>query len=127
MRIVFVLIFLTLTGCNKHSSQPSSLVGNWRLSSFIQSVMGNGSWQAADSLNPKYIQFNADGTLTFSASDQADFNSASRYQVTSDTTMIFYEEYGTTPIKFLTDTVLTMYPGCMEECVDRYTRSDNIK
>lgn len=62
--------------------------------------MGNGSWQAADSLNPKYIQFNADGTLTFSASDQADFNSASRYQVTSDTTMIFYEEYGTTPIKF---------------------------
>ncbi len=49
------------------------------------------------------------------------YNNADRYQVTGDSTLTFFETNGTTPATyFISDTLLTINPGCIEGCAEKF-------
>ena len=118
--IVITSILLSLVACKKDITQFSNgnIVGKWKLSESRNDI-GNGimNWQPADSLNPSYLEFKEDGTLTI-----LPYNvySADHFQVTSDSTIIFMR--GSEKFNrgyHYTKSLLHLYGGCIETCEER--------
>lgn len=118
MVVMAVSLFMD---CNKNSQQGSGIVGKWKLSAIYIQTSGPGSWHSTDSLPPSFIEFNRDGTLTMSSYVSNLYNNADRYLVTGDSTLTFFETNGTTPATFfISDTLLTINPGCIEGCAEKF-------
>ncbi len=123
MRKILVLgmVFWSFLACNKDSQDISGIVGKWKLSAIFIQTSGPGNWHSTDSLPASFIQFNKDGTLTMSPYVSYLYNNADRYQVTGDSTFTFFEANGTTPATyFISDTLLTINPGCIEGCAEKF-------
>ncbi|HEY5369642.1 MAG TPA: hypothetical protein VIJ75_11690 [Hanamia sp.] len=81
-----VFVWTALSACKKEV-QDNQFVGKWQLTaSLADPGDGSGRWQSADPTNPQYIEFRADSTLAYYPSGP--YNSF-RFEVTSDSTMIF--------------------------------------
>lgn len=122
MKKVFliVIVFFAVTGCEKSARvSNNSLIGKWKLSeSHADPGNGSGTWQLADPLNPSYLEFKNDGTLVFSPYN---IYNSDRYQVTSDSTMIFFRGSESFNFRYtFSKTTLSLYPPCIEACGSRY-------
>jgi hypothetical protein len=119
--ILLTVILFSLVACKKTVTQNSnsSIVGKWRLSEYLADPGdGSGTWHSAASLNPSYLEFKEDGTLSVSPYS---VNSWDHFQVTSDSTIILFRgsDQFTRGYHFST-TLLTLSGGCTEACEERY-------
>lgn len=118
--ILLAIVVFSVTACKKNArSENSSIVGKWKLSeSLADPGDGSGTWQAADPLHPRYLEFKKDGTLSISPNN---IYNADHYQLTSDSTMIFLRGAENFPFRYhFSETILILYPPCDEPCGEKY-------
>jgi hypothetical protein len=119
--ILVAAVLCSLVACKKAVTQfsNSSIVGKWKLSEYLADPGdGSGTWHSAASLDPSYLEFKEDGTLSVSPYS---VYSCDHFQVTSDSTIIFFRGSE----KFdrwyhFSKTLLTLSGGCIEACGGRY-------
>ncbi len=119
--ILLTAILFSSVACNKTATQigNKNIIGKWKLSeTLLDPGNGSGTWNTADSQNPSYLEFKADGTLV---STPYSVNSSDHFQLTSDSTVIFFRGsdqfiYG----YHFSNTLLTLYGPCIEACGERY-------
>ena len=118
------LISLSILACGKKNTaaaENEGIVGKWKLTeSLADPGDGSGKWQPADPAHPSYLEFRSDGTL-ISTPTGLPSNGADRYQLLSDSTVLFYN--GTFSIREsynLTKTTLSITPPCFEACGMHY-------
>ena len=120
--ILVAAVLFSLVACKKTATQfsNSSIVGKWKLSEY-QADPGDGSetWHSTASLNPSYLEFKEDGTLSVSPYSLSSWD---HFQVTSDSTIIFFRGSDQfTRAYHFSKTLLSLYNrGCIEACGERY-------
>jgi hypothetical protein len=119
--ILLTVILFSLGACKKTVTQNynSSIVGKLRLSEYLADRGdGSGTWHLAASLNPSYLEFKEDGTLSVSLYS---VNSWDHFQVTSDSTIILFRGSDQFTRKYhFSTTLLTLSGSCIEVCEERY-------
>src|SRR5450432_3061239 len=88
--VLLTAILFSLVACNKTATQTinRSIIGKWKLSEYLADPGdGSGAWHPVDSSNPSYLEFKKDGTLSVSPYF---VNSWDHFQLTSDSTIIFF-------------------------------------
>src|SRR5277367_408039 len=88
--ILLTAIIFSSVACWKTETQigNKSIIGKWELSeNLLDPGDGSGTWHPVDSSNPSYLEFKADGTLV---STPYSANSWEHFQLTSDSTVIFF-------------------------------------
>jgi len=111
------ILMLSIMACRKRSAtvENESIVGKWKLTeSLADPGDGSGKWQPADPAHPSFIEFKADGSLSDTPVSPY---AASRYKVTSDSTLLFYRAADTLQERYhFEKTRLTIIPPCYEAC-----------
>lgn len=120
MKRVLLLVFVAFafSACKKEV-RDTDLIGKWKLTEYLADPGdGSGTWQPAP--NSQFIEFVKDGTLIFSPTGQYD---SKRYNVTSDSTMIFSGDSYDYPMRYnLSGNLLTLKPQCIEACGMKYIK-----
>ncbi|MFI5153536.1 MAG: hypothetical protein ACHQET_09400 [Chitinophagales bacterium] len=122
MKYVFFIVAILCFSASCKKTAPvinNSIIGKWRLAAALSDPGDvSGKWIPTNPYNPKYLQFNPDGTLTNIPAAAYDWD---HYRITSDTTIIFYRgtlsfnmEYEFAP------SLLTINPLCIEPCGLKY-------
>jgi hypothetical protein len=116
--LILVLVVSVFSACKKEI-QDNDLTGKWKLTEYLADPGdGSGTWRPAS--NSQFIEFLEDGTLIFSPSGQYD---SKRYNVTSDSTIIFSGGPYDSPIRYnLSGNMLTLNPQCIERCGMKYVK-----
>jgi hypothetical protein len=118
---LFATVLFSVAACERTTPVGNnSLIGKWKLSeSLADPGDGSGTWQLADPLHPSHLEFKNDGTLSFSPYD---IYNSDRYQVTSDSTMVFFRGSESFNMRYnFSKTILSLYAPCIEACGSRYT------
>jgi hypothetical protein len=119
-RVLFLVCSLwSLSACNKNDELGHQVYGKWMLSqTFIETDMPDGKWLPADTSHPTYVIFYGNGSLTMTPDN---IYSANHYKITGDSSMVFIQQWGNVSAKYIvTDTLLTIFPFCMEPCGQKY-------
>ena len=114
--MIFAVSTILLSfGCQKATN--SSIVGRWVLTDYLADPgNGSGTWQKADSRNPKYIEFTASGEY-IPHDTTGNYN---RYEILGDSAIRFTRTIPPTRQETVhytfSPTKLRLLPLCMEGC-----------
>jgi hypothetical protein len=119
--ILLAAILFSSVACRKTATQTGnrSIIGKWELyENLLDPGDGSGTWHPVDSSNPSYLEFKVDGTLV---STPYSANSWDRFQLTSDSSLIFFRDSSQFNYGYqISNTLLTLYGPCIEACGERY-------
>ncbi|MEO9021900.1 MAG: hypothetical protein ABI237_04245 [Ginsengibacter sp.] len=112
--LLLVIVAVAFSACKK-DFQNNGIIGKWKLTRFLADPGdGSGTWQPADLFKPQYLEFTADGMLIYSPTNP---NNLERYNVTSDSTMIFSRNNEDLSIGYhVAGNILTIHFPCFEPC-----------
>lgn len=115
---ILVLIILSLTACEK-SSSDTSITGKWKLTETLADPGdGSGKWISVKN-SDSYLLINADGTISGNI-----FTNFKQYRVIDDTEIEFIYQNGTTTTRKykLNGNALEISGACFEACGSRYKK-----
>ena len=126
-RIVLLFVFAAIFfGCKKNAVvSGKSVTGKWKLTEILVSPGPIGKWEPADSNNPEFITFQADGTFSSTGNR---FQGVDRYEISTDYTSITFFITATQNqfiyVLKIEPGTLTLSPFCIEPCGLRFVKAE---